>query len=44
LAEGADIPMTPPGAEALFDISPHFRAWSADHLLRSLKGTQTGHR
>lgn len=37
-----DIPHDAAGAEALFDIFASLPGMSADHLLRSLKGTQTG--
>lgn len=37
-----DIPHDAAGAEALFDIFASLPGMSPDHLLRSLKGTQTG--
>ena len=42
IGEALDIPHDAAGAEALFDIFAALPGMSADHLLRSLKGTQTG--
>ncbi len=40
--ETLDIPHDAAGAEALFDIFASLPGMSPDHLLRSLKGSQTG--